>query len=116
MIPIESGLETLGTNDTSKLSHALDELEEKRDQATIKIAEYHRQSFRQREKIIKLRAFNKGDLILQHTFKEGKLKPNWEGPFIIADDGSKGAFMIQSQCGKIEARPWNSAYLKKYFQ
>ena len=65
--------------------------------------------------IIKQKAFSKGNLVFQRTFKEGKLKPNWDGPFIIADDGSKGAYRIQFQCGKMEARPWNSAYLKKYF-
>ena len=45
---------------------------------------------------MKLRAFRKGDLVFRRTFKEGKLKPNWEGPFIFADEGSKGAYRIQS--------------------
>ena len=94
LIPIEFRLETLHTNDTSELSQALDEFEEKRDRATIKMAEYYHQTFRQREKLIKPRAFSKGDLILRRTFDEVKLKPNWEGPFVIADDGSKGAYKI----------------------
>ena len=100
LIPVEFGLETLCTSDTS-----LDELEEKSDRATIRMVKYHHQTFHQREKIIKPRAFSKGDLILRRTVEEGKLKPNWEGPFIIADNGSKGAYRIQSQYGKIEAHP-----------
>ena len=101
LIPIEFELETLRTSDTSELSQALDELQENRDQAVIRTVEYHRQAYRQREKIIKPKSFTKGDLVLRSTFKEGKLKPNWEGPFIIVDDRSKGAYRIQSQCEKI---------------
>ena len=41
------------------------------------------------------------------------MKANWEGPYVIADEGSKGAYRIQSQNGH-ETRPWSSAYLKKY--
>ena len=65
--------------------------------------------------MIKTRAFKKGDLILDRTFDEGMIKPNWEGPFLILDDGLKGSYRIQSPYGKIEPCPWNSAYLKKYF-
>ena len=116
LIPIESEHETLSTNDTSELSQALDRLEEERDQASIRMTEYHHRAFRQREKIIKPRVFSKGDLSVRRTFKEGKLKPTWEGRFIIVDDGFKGAFRKQSQCDKLEPRPWNSTCLKKYFQ
>ena len=42
LIPIESRLGTLFTCNTSGLSHALDELEEKRDRAAMRIVEYHR--------------------------------------------------------------------------
>ena len=115
LIPIEFKLNTLRTNDTFELSQALNELEEKRDQAAIRMAEYHRRAFRWREKIIKPRAFSKGDLVLRQTFEEGKLKSNWEGPFIIANEGSKRAYRIRYYCSKVEARPWNLAYLKKYF-
>ena len=39
------------------------------------------------------------------TFEEGKFKPNLEGPFIVANDGSKGAYKIQSPCEKMEFSP-----------
>ena len=116
LIPIESRLESLCNDDASELTQALDVLEEKRDRAAVRMAKYHCQAFHQRAKLVKPRAFRKGDLILRRTFEEGKLKPNWEGPFIIVDDGCKGAYRIQSSCGKTEPHPWNSAYLKKYFQ
>ena len=76
LIPNESSLDTLRTSDPSELSEALDELKEKRDRAAVRVVEYHSKAFHQREKLIKPRAFRKGDLVLQRTFKEGKLKPN----------------------------------------
>ena len=78
----------------------------------IRMVEYHCRAFRQREKLIKPRAFKKGDVVLRQTFKDGKLKQNWEGPFIIVDEGSKGTYRIQFQSGQMKTRPWNSAYLK----
>ena len=115
LILVESGFEPLRSDDASELAQALDELEEKREQATVIMVKYHRRVFRQRATLIKLRAFCKRYLVLRRTFEEGKLKPNWEGPFIIVDNGCKGAYRIQSQRGKMEPRPWNLAYLKKYF-
>ena len=72
LIPIESELETLRIYDTFELSHTLHELEEKRDQAAIRTTEYHLRAFRQREKIVKPRAFTKGDLVLRRTFEGGE--------------------------------------------
>ena len=105
LILVEFRLENLCINDTFKLSQVLDELKEKRDRAFIRITEYHRRAFRQREKIIKPRVSSKGDLVLRRTFKEGNLKLTREGPFIIVYDGCKGAYIIQSQCEKMEPRP-----------
>ena len=115
-IPIESGLEPLCAIDSTKLAQALDELEEKRERAVIQMIEYQRRATRQVEQIVNSRAFNKGDLVLRRTFKEGKLKPIWEGPYIITDNGCKGAYRIQSPRGGVEPRRWNALYLKKYFQ
>ena len=44
LIPIESELENLRTNDTSELSQALDELKEKRDRTTIRMTKYRRRA------------------------------------------------------------------------
>ena len=115
MISIEFKLETLHTCYIFELSQAMDELEEKREQAAIRATEYYHLAFHQREKIIKPKAFKTGDLVLRCTFEEGKLKPNWDGPFIIADDRSKGAYRIQSQCGKMEARSLELGLFEEVF-
>ena len=80
------------------------------------MAKYEHRVTCQRNKLIRPRALKRGDLVLQWTFDKGKLKPNWEGSFIVVDDESKGACRLQSPYGKTEPRPWNSAYQKKYFQ
>ena len=64
LIPIESRLDILRTRDTTELSQALDELEESRYRTAVRMAEYHRQASRQRDKMIKPRAFKKGDHVL----------------------------------------------------
>ena len=46
LIPIESGLKTVCTDDAFELSQAPDELKEKRDRAAIKMVEYYRLAFR----------------------------------------------------------------------
>ena len=115
-IPIELGLESLRAFDPIELSQSLDELEEKRERTAIQMTEYQHRAAQQVERFIKIRAFNKGELVLQRTFKEGILKPNWEGPYVIADDGCRGAYRIQSLGGGVEPRPWNALYLKMYFQ
>ena len=113
---MESGPDVLRIGDTTELALALDELEEKRDMTAIQMVEYHHRAARQRDKLVIPKAFKRGDLVLRLTFDEGKLNPKWEGPFTIIDDGLKGAYRLQSPCEKIESRPWNSAYLKKYIQ
>ena len=93
---MESGLDVLLIGDTIELTLALDEHEEERDQAIIQVAKYHHRASRQRDKLIKPKTFKKGDLVLRRTFDERKLKPNWEGPFIILDDESKGPCRLHS--------------------
>ena len=35
-------------------------------------------------------SLQEGDLVLGRTFGYDKLKPDWEGPFTVVDDESKG--------------------------
>ena len=80
------------------------------------MTEYHHRAVRKMEKYIRPKAFRKEELVLRRTFEEGKLKLNWEGPYIIIDDGCKGEYKLQSPDGKMEPRTWNSRYLKRYYQ
>ena len=52
-----------------------------------------------------LRVFKRGGLVLRRTFDEGKFNPNWEGPFTIINEGSKGAYRLLTLYKKMESNP-----------
>ena len=85
-ILIVSNLVSLRMFNPTELAQSLDELEEKRERVGIQMAEYQRRAARHVERLVNPKAFIKGELVLRWTFEEGKLKPNWEGPYIIADE------------------------------
>ena len=66
--------------------------------------------------------FQVGDLVLRkvmgatrETF-EGKLGPNWEGPYKIASWYKKRTYHLETLDGKKLHHPWNTEHLKKYYQ
>jgi len=54
--------------------------------------------------------------IIQSTQEknDGKLGPNWEGPYTVVARGGKGSYTLVDQEGKMLNKPWNSFYLKWY--
>ena len=46
---------------------------------------------------------------------DGKLGPNWEGPYKVVSLAGLGAYRLQDIDGKTIPRPWNICNLKKYF-
>ncbi|XP_059429079.1 uncharacterized protein LOC132162878 [Corylus avellana] len=46
---------------------------------------------------------------------EGKLAPNWEGPYRVIEYRRAGAYYLENLERKALPRPWNAEYLKKYF-
>ena len=94
LIPMESELDVFRTGNIVELTLLLDELEENRDKAAIRMVGYHHQATRQGDKLVRPRAFKRGNLVLRRTFNEGKLKLNQGGHFIVVDDISKGAYRL----------------------
>uniref|UniRef100_A0A2N9HLQ7 Integrase catalytic domain-containing protein n=1 Tax=Fagus sylvatica TaxID=28930 RepID=A0A2N9HLQ7_FAGSY len=95
VIPLEIGLPTLRTseweptrNDLAQ-SQALDLLEERREQAMIRLASYQQQLKKGYNKNVRPRSFYQGDLVLRKVLgntknpNDGKLRPNWEGPYRV---------------------------------
>ena len=95
IIPLEIGLPTLRTseweptrNDLAQ-SQALDLLEERRKQAMIRLASYQQQLKKGYNKNVRPRSFHQGDLVLRKVLgntknpNDGKLRPNWEGPYWV---------------------------------
>ena len=71
---------------------------------------------------VKLKRFSLGDLVLQKVSQatkdpiEGKLGPNWEGPYKVIRYSRRGSYYLEDTKGKPLPRPWNAEHLKKYYQ
>ena len=46
---------------------------------------------------------------------DGKLGPNWEGPYKVVGLAGKGAYHLEDKDGKAIPRPWNTANLKLFY-
>jgi len=47
--------------------------------------------------------------------QQGKLAPNWEGPFRIIEDLQNEAYRLETLDGRIIPRTRNASHLKFYF-
>ena len=46
---------------------------------------------------------------------DGKLGPNWEGPYKIIKLADRSSYHLEDVEGREVPRPWNSSNLRKYF-
>ena len=71
---------------------------------------------------VRHRDFKVGDLILRKVMgaardlTQGKLCPNWEGPYRIALWQRKGIYHLETIDGQKLPHPWNTEHLRKYYQ
>ncbi|XXG75111.1 hypothetical protein AAC387_Pa07g3691 [Persea americana] len=112
VIPLEVGLPTLrselcdqGLNDLN-VARELDLAEERREAAAIRLAAYQQQLARGYNPKVKERRFAIGELVLKKTLpsdrdpNEGKLAPNWQGPFRITSTAGRSAYRLEDMEGK----------------
>nr|KYP63946.1 hypothetical protein KK1_018533 [Cajanus cajan] len=127
MIPVEIGEPSFRrthfdeANNEAELRTNLDAIEEVRDRALV-VAEATKQRYKRRfDSKVKPRAFREGDLVWRATGearkdpKQGKLAPNWDGPFRVRHNLNNGAFKLEHLSGKPIPRTWNSTHLKMYY-
>ena len=94
--PVEVGLESprvkfanTECNEETLLLN-LDLLEEKREQALKRTEDYQRKTARYYDRKVRPNSFKPGDLVLKKLLPtrkdptQGKLGPNWEGPYIVS--------------------------------
>jgi hypothetical protein len=127
VIPLEVGLPTIRTTEfdaeqnENSLKKDLNLIEERRDIAAIRLASYQRQMKMGYDKNIRPRSFQINDLVLRKVVantrnpNDGKLGPNWEGPYKVTSFAGVGAYRLEDMDGKPILRPWNICNLKKYF-
>ncbi|KAK8921036.1 hypothetical protein KSP39_PZI020693 [Platanthera zijinensis] len=84
---------------------SLDLVEELRELATVRQEEVKRRMSRYFDKHIRIKQFQKGDLVLKKVdaagrgASVGKLNPNWEGPFIVKEVLKSGGYHLQDVDG-----------------
>ena len=102
------------------LLDALDDIEEKRDQALLRIQNYEHQIESYYNKKVKSRPLELGNLVLRKVFentkewKAGKLGANWEGPYKITEIVKPGVYHLETLTGEAVPRAWNSKHLRRF--
>jgi hypothetical protein len=79
---------------------------------------YQAQTKAWRDNTIIPKEFEEGHLVLTRTNRtesRGKLKPKWEGPFIIKTKTSPNAYRLTSPSGEDLEHSWNVDNLQKFF-
>ena len=63
------------------------------------------------------KTYNVGELVLRlPEKKKDKLKPKWEGPFIIYEVLTGGAYRLRNASdNRLELNPWNAARLRRFY-
>ena len=96
---------------------SLDALEEERDVAKARSAFYQQQARRYQSREVRAKTYNVGELVLRLSEKKkDKLKPKWEGPFIIDEVLAGGAYHLRDASdNRLEPNPWNAARLRRFY-
>ncbi|GFY86367.1 hypothetical protein Acr_05g0000060 [Actinidia rufa] len=121
------GLPTIRTeayntsNNNEVLARDLDLAEERRENALIRMADYQKQLAKSFNQKVLRREFELGSLVLRKVVgntkdpTDGKLAPNWEGPYKIIKLAGRSSYYLEDAVGKEIPRPWNASNLRKYF-
>ena len=65
--------------------------------------------------------FTVGELVLKRVNqstkdpRDGKLGPNWEGPYEVIVVSRKGTYRLKKIGGKELPHPWHAEHLRKYY-
>ncbi|XP_074362244.1 uncharacterized protein LOC141702482 [Apium graveolens] len=99
---------------------ALDLIDEVRDEANARNAEYQRRASLYYNGRVEERFFEQGDLVLRKIVvsgfgERGKLAPNWEEPYTVRKTLGQGSYKLETLNGNEVPRSWHASNLKVYF-
>ena len=100
----------------------LDLMDELRTTAEQRLARYQNRMAQYYNSRVRHRDFQVGDLVLRRVMgaardlTQGKLGPNWEGPYRITSWQRKGTYHLETTDGQKLPHPWNTEHLRKYYQ
>ncbi|GKV35987.1 hypothetical protein SLEP1_g44174 [Rubroshorea leprosula] len=127
VIPIEIGVPSFKVTHFNEgrngqlLRENLDLLDEVREEARLRTLVYKQKVANFYNKRVRPRPFKVSDLVLRKAgltgfeTRFGKLVPNWEGPYTVAEVPHPGAYILQDTEGKRVPRVWNANNLKKFY-
>ena len=90
-------------------------LEEERNVAKARSTFYQQQGRRYQSREVRDKTY--GELVLRLPKKKNdKLKPKWEGPFIIDEVLTRGAYRLRNASNnRLEPNPWNATRLRRFY-
>ena len=127
IIPVEVGLTSyrVRNHNESRNDEAmrlqLDLVDEIKATAEQRLARYQNLMAKHYNSRVRHRDFQVGDLVLREVMgatrdpSQGKLKPNWEGPYRITLWQRKGTYHLETLDEQKLHHPWNMEHLKKYY-
>ncbi|GKV42967.1 hypothetical protein SLEP1_g50318 [Rubroshorea leprosula] len=127
VIPIEIGVPSFKVTHFDEgrngqlLRENLDLLDDLREEARLRTLVYKQKIANFYNKRVRPRSFKVGDLVLRKAgltgfeTRFGKLAPNWEGPYTVAEVPHPGAYILRDTEGKRVPRVWNVNNLKKFY-
>ena len=92
-------------------------MEEEHDVAKDRSAFYLEHARRYQSREVRAKTYNIGELVLRlPEKKKDKLKPKWEGPFIIDKVLTGGAYRLRNASdNRLEPNPWNAARFRRFY-
>ena len=96
-------------------------LEERRESATIRLAEYQQKLVRRYNRGMRKREFGAGDLVLRmvvgntRDINIGKLALTWDEPFKVTAIVGAKAYYLEDLDERPLPWPWNAHNLKKFY-
>ena len=119
VIPLENGFPTMRTNaftldgNSELLRKNLDLIEERQENAMVQLAYYQHKLKQGYDMNVKLRPLALGDLVLRKVLgntknlAQGKLGPNWEGPYHITSVVGVGTYYLEDLDETAVLHHWN---------
>ena len=96
----------------------LDLLEERRLQAALRVAAYQQRMRQYHNSRVRPKDFAVGELVLKRvnqSTKDGKLGPNWDGPYEVVGSTRRETYRLKKMGGKELPHPWHAKHLRKYY-
>jgi hypothetical protein len=98
----------------------LDLIEERRVESNLKQAAYKAVVEGYYNRKVRNTVCKVGDLVLRKNeasrqVVQGKLAPNWEGPYRIKEARRNGSYVIEGMKGETVPRTWNMRNLRRFY-